>query len=115
MTAAEAVAQFVEDALVGCAATAPMRGSLYGSPGMHREDGPPTYACILGAAHYGWAVRTGRTPWSIHPSDHDPDIVAAYHARYGDTPAGDNDAHGRDYALSRMKHLADELTAEGTP
>jgi hypothetical protein len=114
VTAAEAVAQFVEDALVGCAATAPMRGTLFGSPGMNREDGPPTYACILGAAVYGEAVRTGRNQWNIITFG-PPVVIDGYRARYGDTPDGDNDAHGRDYALARMKHLADELNAaEGT-
>jgi hypothetical protein len=117
VTAAEAVAQFVEDALVGCAATAPMRGTLFGSPGMNREDGPPTYACILGAAVYGYAVRTGRNPWigyAVTPraAVYAYPAVYAYHARYGDTPAGDNDEHGRDYALARMKELLNELTAE---
>ena len=113
MTAAEAVAQFVADALVGCAATAPMRGTLYGSPGMNREDGPPTYACIVGAARYGRAVRTGRDPWNARLTDLGYVAESVYLARYGDTPAGDNDHHGRDYALSRMKELLNELTAEG--
>jgi len=101
------LSEYIDLMLEGAALTGEYRGWF------SNED--DTKTCALGAVRYGLAARNGM---HIEPTERlwlyaeneeldaaEADAITAYHDAYGKYISIDNDTHGRDHVIKRLKEL----------
>jgi hypothetical protein len=69
-----------------------------------------TATCALGAAQYGYAVANNYGTYDLPRDFFDTqfNIDRKYLDTYNSTISEDNDQHGRDYAVSRLKEMIND-------